>query len=142
MFTGSYEHTVDSKGRIIVPVKFREGLGESFMVTQGLDGCLFIYPMSEWEEFVKKLQAIPGTKEGRQLQRYFLASASEVEIDRQGRALLPSLLREKAGITKSVILVGVIGKIEIWDKDEWDKANTYKDMDEVAEHMAQFDLRF
>ena len=71
-----------------------------------------------------------------------MASASEVEIDRQGRALLPSLLREKAGITKSVILVGVIGKIEIWDKDEWDKANTYKDMDEVAEHMAQFDLRF
>lgn len=142
VFTGSYEHSVDTKGRIIIPSKFREELGERFIVTQGLDGCIFIYPMNKWEEFVEQLQKLPGNKEGRKLHRYFLAYATEVEIDKQGRALIPQGLRDMAEITKNVVLVGVIGKIEIWDKTKWEQENTYKDMDEVAERMAEFDLRF
>ena len=98
MFTGSYEHTVDAKGRLIVPSKFREELGEKFIITFGLDGCLYMYPMNKWEEFVTQLSALPGGRQSRELQRYFLASAVESEIDKQGRTLIPAVLREKTGI--------------------------------------------
>lgn len=143
MFTGSYEHSVDNKGRIIIPSKFREELGENFIITLGVDGCLFLYPMNKWEEFVLKLKELQTSKlESRQLQRYFLAYASEVEFDKQGRVIIPANLREKAEIQKNVILVGMIGKIEIWDKEKWDRNNTFKDMDEIAEKMAEFDISF
>lgn len=143
MFTGSHEHAVDNKGRIIIPSKFREELGEKFIITLGVDGCLFIYPMNKWEEFVLKLQGLQTSKlESRQLQRYFLAYASEVEFDKQGRVLIPSGLREKAEIQKNVILVGMIGKIEIWDKDKWDNNRSFKDMAEVAKKMEELDLSF
>ena len=89
MFMGTYEHGLDAKGRVIIPAKLREDLGESFVVTLGLDGCLFAYPMNEWEGFIEKLKELPGTKEARMLQRHFLANAAPCELDKQGRILVP-----------------------------------------------------
>ena len=135
MFMGEYNHSIDAKGRIIVPAKFREELGDEFVVTLGLDGCLFLYPNAEWEEFVAQLKQLPGNRQARQLQRYFLAGAVNCEVDKQGRILLPAVLREFAGIEKDAVLVGVGSRIEIWSKDKWMEANTFDDMEEIAEHM-------
>ena len=162
MFMGEYNHTVDAKGRLIVPSKFREQLGDEFVVTKGLDGCLFVYENTEWreqlgEEFVitkvldnclfvydnsewaaleEKLRALPITNTaGRKFSRFLLGSAATCEVDKQGRILLPSVLREFAGIGKDAVLVGVGSRIEIWNKDKWMEANTFDDMEEIAEHM-------
>lgn len=143
MFTGSYEHSVDGKGRIIIPSKYREELGDTFIVTKGIDGCLLIYPMNTWEDFVSDLSKLPGNKmEGRMIQRYFLASATEVELDKQGRALINASLRDFAGIGKNIVLAGLINKIEIWDKDKWDANVSDKDMDKMAEQMLEYNIRF
>lgn len=139
---GEYEHGLDEKGRIIVPTKFREALGEKFVLTLGTDGCLFIYPTEEWEQFVEKLKGLPGTKEARQMQRYFMAGAVECESDKQGRVMIPAKLREHAGITKDVVSVGVVNKIEIWSKERWDANNTYDSVDDIADHMSEFGLSF
>ena len=138
MFMGEYNHTIDEKGRIIVPSKFREALGDNFVVTQGLDGCLFVYSYAEWDNFVEGLKQLPGTKEARQLQRYFMAGAAACEVDKQGRILLPQVLREYADLKKEVVLVGVLSRVEIWDKDRW-LENTYDEdeMEEIAERMAE-----
>ena len=141
MFMGQYNHTVDAKGRVFVPSKFREALGERFVVTMGLDGCLFLYPNEQWEKFAEQLKALPGTKEARQLQRYFLAGAADLEVDKQGRILLPANLREHAALDREVIFVGVLGKIERWSEERW-KSNTFGDMDEAAEKMAEQGLVF
>lgn len=143
MFTGSYEHTVDAKGRLIVPSKFREELGEKFIITFGLDGCLYMYPMNKWEDFVNQLSTLRGDKDSRALQRYFLASAVESEIDKQGRTLIPATLREKVNIEKNVMIVGMMGKIEIWDKELWDNNNAeFGDINEIAERLAEYNLNF
>lgn len=142
MFMGEYNHTIDAKGRIIIPSKFRESLGDTFVVTLGLDGCLFVYPNSEWESFLTKLSSLPGSKEARQLQRYFLAGATECEIDKQGRILIPTKLRASASLDKDVVFVGVLSKIEIWSKERWEQNNIYEDMDDVAEHMSEFGISF
>ena len=141
MFMGQYNHTVDAKGRVFVPAKFREALGEQFVVTMGLDGCLFLYPQEQWESFAGQLQSLPGTKEARQLQRYFLAGAAELEVDKQGRILIPAHLREHAELNKEIIFVGVLGKIELWSEERW-KKNTFAGMDEAAEKMAEQGLVF
>ncbi len=141
MFMGEYNHTIDAKGRVIVPAKFREELGDKFVLTLGLDGCLFVYPDEEWENFVNKLRELPGSKEARQLQRYFMAGAVTCEVDKQGRILIPLKLREKAELCKDVVFVGIVGKIEIWSKERWEK-NTYDDMDTVAEHMSDLGINF
>lgn len=142
MFMGEYIHTIDAKGRIIVPAKFRESLGDAFVVTLGLDGCLFVYPNEEWQNFVTELKGLPGSKEARQLQRYFMAGAADCEVDKQGRILIPSKLREQAGLEKDIVFVGVLSKIEIWSKERWDNNNNYDNMDEIAEHMSEFGLSF
>lgn len=142
MFMGEYNHTIDAKGRVIVPAKFRETLGDEFVVTLGLDGCLFVYPDEEWKNFVSELKNLPGSKEARQLQRYFMAGAASCEVDKQGRILIPSKLREQAGLEKEVVFVGVLSKIEIWSKKRWEANNTYDNMDEIAEHMSEFGLSF
>lgn len=142
MFMGEYQHTIDQKGRAIVPAKFRDMLGELFVATLGLDGCLFLYPQEEWNHFVADLKNLPGTKEARQLQRYFLAGAAECEIDKQGRILLPAKLREQAGLEKEILFVGVLSKIELWSKERWDANHHYENMDEVAERMSEFGLHF
>lgn len=142
MFMGEFNHSIDSKGRIIIPSKFREGLGEEFVITLGLDGCLFAYSNEEWMKFVAKLQTLPGTKEARQLQRYFMACASACEADKQGRILIPQKLRESVGLDKEIVFVGVLNKIEIWSKERWDQNNYYEDVDSIAEHMSEYGISF
>ncbi|RDU25273.1 division/cell wall cluster transcriptional repressor MraZ [Anaerosacchariphilus polymeriproducens] len=141
MFMGEYNHTIDAKGRLIVPAKFRDKLGEEFVVTKGLDGCLFVYPQEEWKVFEEKLHSLPLTnKDARKFSRFFLAGAATCEIDKQGRILLPSVLREFAELEKDVVLVGVLGRIEIWSKSKWTENSAYDDMDEIAEHMEELGL--
>lgn len=142
MFMGEFNHSVDAKGRIIIPSKFREDLGEEFVITLGLDGCLFAYPDKEWSLFVEKLKTLPGTKEARQLQRYFMAGAAACETDKQGRILIPVKLRESAELEKDIVFVGVLNKIEIWSKERWDKNNDYDDVDAIAERMSEYGISF
>lgn len=142
MFMGEFEHSLDEKNRIIIPNKLREELGSNFVMTRGTDGCLFLYPQEAWQEFVNKLRSIPGTKEGRELQRIFMAGAAECEPDKQGRVMIPQKLREHAGILKDVVTVGVIDKIELWSKDRYESRTSDYDVDEMAEHMAELGLNF
>ena len=138
---GEYNHTIDAKGRLIVPSKFREALGDEFVVTKGLDGCLFVYDNKEWTAFEEKLKALPlMNKESRKFVRFFLAGAANVEVDKQGRILVPSVLREFAELDKDVVLVGVGSRIEIWSKTKWEDASEYDDMEEIAEHMSELGL--
>lgn len=138
MFMGEYNHTIDGKGRVHVPAKFRDALGDGFVVTKGLDGCLFVYPPDAWQAFEEKLQSLPLTnKNSRQFARFFLAGAASCEVDKQGRILLPQVLREFAGLEKEVVMVGVANRVEIWSKERWQECiDSYDDdMDEVAENM-------
>lgn len=136
MFMGEYNHTVDAKGRLIVPSKFREQLGDEFVVTKGLDGSLFVYENSEWKSLEEKLHTLPLTNaNARKFSRFFLAGATTCEVDKQGRILLPAILREFANIEKDAVLVGVGSRIEIWSKESWTAANVYDDMEEIAENM-------
>ena len=138
MFMGEYNHTIDPKGRLIIPAKFREALGDEFVVTKGLDGCLFVYANTEWNNFEEKLRTLPLTnKNARQFTRFFLAGAAACEVDKQVRILIPQVLREFAKLEKDVVLVGVASRIEIWSKEVWEESiSTYDtDMDEVAENM-------
>jgi MraZ protein len=142
MFMGEFEHSIDAKGRIIIPSKFREDLGEEFVVTLGLDGCLFAYPQNEWQTFSSELRKLPGTKEARQLHRWFFGKAAACEVDKQGRILIPSTLRESAGLEKDIVFVGVLNKIEIWSKEHWENNSNIDDVDAIAEHMTQFGISF
>lgn len=143
MFMGEYNHTIDAKGRLIIPSKFRDILGDEFVVTKGLDGCLFVYDNEEWARFEEKLKALPLTnKDARKFVRFFLAGAGSVEVDKQGRILVPSNLREFAALEKDVVLVGVGSRIEIWSKAKWDSEASFDDddMDDIAEHMSELGL--
>lgn len=141
MFMGEYNHTIDAKGRLIIPSKFREALGDVFVVTKGLDGCLFVYDNAEWNVFEEKLKSLPLTnKDARQFVRFFLAGAAEAEVDKQGRILIPNVLREFAQLNKDVVLIGVASRIEIWSKERFEGMAAYEDMDEIAEHMAELGL--
>lgn len=136
LFMGEYNHTIDTKNRVIVPSKFRELLGEHFVVTLGLDGCLFVYPNSEWESFVEKLNALPmAKKESREFKRYFMSGAAEVECDKQGRILLPESLRSRVGLKKDVVFIGVGNRAEIWSKEAWEGEAVFEDMDKIAEGL-------
>ena len=141
MYMGEYNHTIDAKGRLIIPSKFRDVLGDEFVVTKGLDGCLFVYDNAEWSAFETKLKALPlMNKESRKFVRFFLAGAASVEVDKQGRILLPAVLREFAALDKDVVLVGVGARIEIWSSQRWSEAAEYDDMDDIAEHMSELGL--
>ena len=141
MFMSEYNHTLDTKGRLIIPAKFRETLGEEFVISKGMDGCLFVYAGDDWNAFEQKLTSLPLiNKEARQFARFFLAGAATVEVDKQGRILLPAHLREFAGLEKDVVLVGVGSRVEIWSKERWLADGDYEDMDEIAEHMAELGL--
>ena len=136
MFMGEYNHTIDAKGRLIIPAKFRELLGTEFVLTRGLDGCLFIYPVDEWKAFEQKLRALPLTnKNARPFSRFFVAGAAMCELDRQGRVLVPQTLREFAGLEKDVVLTGNLDRIEVWSKEKWSENCDYDDMNEIAESM-------
>ena len=130
MFMGEYNHTVDAKGRLIVPSKFREQLGDEFVVTKGLDGCLFVYENTEWKALEEQLNALPLTNaNARKFSRFFLAGATTCEVDKQGRILLPAVLREFARIDKDAVLVCVGSRIEIWSRDNWNQSITYDYME-------------
>jgi MraZ protein len=138
---GEYNHTIDTKGRLIVPSKFREQLGNTFVITKGLDGCLFVYSNEEWKTIEESFRNKPLTsKDARKFTRFFFAGACDCEVDKQGRILIPSNLREYAGIEKDVVSVGVLNRVEIWSKEKWLDNGDYEDMDEIAEHMAELGL--
>lgn len=121
---GEYLHTIDPKGRLILPAKFREELGELFIVTKGLDNCLFVYAKEEWAILEGKLKQLPLAKpEARAFVRFFFAGAAEVECDKQGRVLLPTNLRDYAQVEKDVVILGVSNRVEIWSKSVWDSYN-------------------
>ena len=143
-FRGRFNHSVDAKGRVILPSKFREKLGEEFVMTVGLDGCLFVYPNEEWEVFAEQLSNLPGTAEGREFQRYFYENAVSCEIDKQGRVLIPADLRAAAGLTKDIVFIGMNKRIEIWSKERKaaSSALTPQDINQVADRMAEYGIRF
>lgn len=138
MFIGEYHHTVDEKGRLAVPVKFRAALKDGAVVTRGLDNCLFVYTMAEWQKLVEKVSALPFSQaNARAFQRLMLAGAMDVEIDGQGRILVPEYLRRYAKLGKEVVVAGLYGRLEIWDRASWEKyrKRTEKDSNDIAEKM-------
>lgn len=140
---GEYHHNIDQKGRLIIPAKMREGLGESFVITRGLDQCLFGYPLSEWADIEEKLKALPLTKkDARAFTRFFFSGATESEIDKQGRINLPSTLLQYAKLEKECVILGVSNRIEIWDKSIWEEyfAQSEESFAEIAENMIGFDI--
>ncbi|SCJ55315.1 cell division protein MraZ [uncultured Clostridium sp.] len=142
MFIGEYQHSLDSKNRIIVPSKLREGLGEKFIISKGLDGCLYAYPIDEWQKFEEKLKNLPLTnRDARAFVRFFVAGATEVETDKQGRGLIPANLREYAGIEKEIVTIGALNKVEIWSKEKWESYNESDiDFDSIADKMGDLGI--
>lgn len=143
MFMGEFQHSIDDKGRLIIPAKLRDGLGESFIITRGLENCLFIYPKSEWQQVENKLKGLPFTKKDvRAFTRLLLSGAIEVETDKQGRALIPNNLREFADLDKECVIIGVSTRVEVWSKQRWqeyfDKAD--QSFEDIAETIVDFEL--
>ena len=143
MLIGEYEHSLDTKGRLIMPGKIREDIGEKFIITKGLDGCLFGFSQNEWTNFEEKLKTLPLTnKNARDFVRFFLSGAIECEIDKQGRFLIAGNLREYATMEKEVIIIGVGTRIEIWNKEKWKSYNSDENIsaDEIAENMTMLGI--
>ena len=143
MFIGEFEHSVDVKGRIIMPSKLRENIGEKFIITKGLDKCLFAYSKSEWTNFEEKLKTLPLTnKNARDFVRFFLSGAVECEIDKQGRFLVPANLRTYANIDKEIVIIGVGTRLEIWNKESWNNYSSEENIsaDEIAENMTMLGI--
>ena len=136
MLIGEYEHSLDVKGRIIMPAKFRDDIGDKFIVTKGLDGCLFAFSKEEWTKFEEKLSTLPiSNKDARSFTRFFFAGAIDCELDKQGRFLISSNLREFAAFNKDVVIVGMNSRIEIWSKEKWEECNDNLSADDIAEKM-------
>ncbi len=140
MFIGEYQHSIDPKKRLAVPSKFRSELKNKVVVTRGLDKCLFVYPMKAWEEIAGKLGSMPvGEAATRSFVRLMLAGATDCEIDKQGRVLVPDYLKEYAGLDKNVIIAGLFNRLEIWDEKKWTeyKKHAEKNTDEIAEQLGK-----
>jgi len=136
LLIGEYEHSLDAKGRLIMPAKLREDIGEKFIITKGLDGCLFAFSLEEWKNFEQKLRSLPiSNKDARSFSRFFFAGAIDCEIDKQGRFLISSNLREFAELTKEVVIIGMDSRIEIWSKEKWKNTDDEISADEIAEKM-------
>lgn len=145
MFIGEYQHNLDAKGRITMPSKFREELGNTFYITKGMDGCLFVFPEEEWIEMDKKIKGLRlSRKDARGIARLFYAGAIDVSLDKMGRVLLPGNLRQYASLEKEAIIIGVSSRVEIWDKDRWQSYNDDDDFnyDMLTESMADLDIDF
>ncbi|NLK86064.1 MAG: division/cell wall cluster transcriptional repressor MraZ [Clostridiaceae bacterium] len=120
MFYGEFQHTVDPKGRIIIPAAFRDELKSKFMVTKGLEGCLFIFSMPKWDSLVEKIETLPlSNNKAREFSRFFFSSAAQCELDKHSRILVPQDLRSHAGLEKDISIVGVGNRVEVWNKDRW-----------------------
>lgn len=140
---GEFQHSIDDKGRLIIPAKFRDGLGASFVVTRGLDNCLFVYPRSEWETIEAKLKSLPFTRaDARAFSRFFFSGATECDLDKQGRANIPNNLREYAKLNRDCVVIGVSGRVEIWAKEVWEDytLNAADTFGEIAEKLVDLDL--
>lgn len=143
MFYGEYQHSMDAKGRVIVPARFRIGLGEKFILTKGLDDCLFMYSLDEWSNFEAKLKSLPLTNSSaRAFVRFFASGATECEADKLGRILIPSNLRQYANLEKDLYIVGVSTRVEIWDKERWENYTSDENLspDSVAEKMSELGI--
>ena len=142
MFMSEYNHSLDAKGRLIIPQKFREQLGAEFVLSRGMDHCLNLYTKESWETFIEKLSQVPelSNPDGRKVARFFIAGATTCEVDKQGRILIPSVLREFAKLDKDVVLAGVGNRIEIWDKKAWEEYNNYDDVESLAKSLEPFHI--
>ena len=143
MLLGQYNHNIDEKGRVSVPAKFREELGMSFIVTKGLDNCLFAYSKEEWSKFEEKLKTLPLTNpNARNFIRFFFSGATECEIDKQGRINLPQNLRDYAELTKEVTVIGVSTRVEIWNRNKWNNytSDENMDVDDIASKMSELGI--
>ena len=143
MFIGEYSHTLDAKKRLAIPAKVRKELGEAAILTRGLDNCLFLYPMAEWQKIMEKLSQLPvGQGNTRSFSRLMLAGAAEVEMDSLGRILVPDYLKDYAGIAARVTIAGVYNRLEIWDSERWQnyKADAEKNTDMIAEKLGELGL--
>ncbi|MCX6765844.1 MAG: division/cell wall cluster transcriptional repressor MraZ [Candidatus Moranbacteria bacterium] len=140
MFIGEYSHTIDPKKRLALPSKFRKELGAKAVVTRGLDKCLFVYPLKTWNELAAKLGTLPVGESGtRSFIRLMLAGATDVDVDRQGRILLPEYLKKYAALKKNIIVAGLFNRLEIWDERSWSsyKQKAEKNTDEIAEQLGK-----
>ncbi|MCE7794710.1 division/cell wall cluster transcriptional repressor MraZ [Salipaludibacillus sp. CUR1] len=143
MFMGEYHHNIDDKGRMIIPAKFRDGLGSTFVVTRGMDKCLFVYPEKEWQQLEQKLKTLPFTKkDARAFTRFFFSGAAECELDKQGRVNIASTLRSYAALDKECVVIGVSNRVEIWSKAIWEDyfAESEESFAEIAEGIVDFEL--
>lgn len=142
MFIGEYNHAIDSKNRMIVPAKLRDELNGRFVITKGLDGCLYVYPMEEWRKLEEKMKTLPLTnKNARAFVRFFFSGAAEIELDKQGRGLIPQNLKEYAEIEKEIVSIGVLSRIEIWSKKKWEEYNNSDiDFESIAENMSDLGI--
>ena len=143
MLIGEYEHNLDEKGRLIMPSKLRDDMGEKFIITAGLDGCLFGFSMSEWQKFEDKLKSLPITnKNARNFTRFFLAGATECEIDKQGRFLISAKLRMVASLEKETVIIGTGTRIEIWNKAKWEEQTSYDNIsiEEIEQNMQELGI--
>src|SRR5699024_4906787 len=143
MFMGEYQHNLDTKGRVIIPAKFREELGDNFVMTRGLDQCLFAYPMEEWKLLEQKLKKLPLTKkDARRFTRFFFSEAVESEVDKQGRINIPQPLRNYSDLEKECVIIGVSNRIELWAKDAWEEnlAESEESFADIAENLMDFDI--
>lgn len=137
MFMGEYHHSIDAKGRLIVPTKLRDDLGENFIVTRGLEGCLFVYPKNEWDKIITKYKELPDTKDRRYFMRIFLSGATICELDKQGRINIPGPLVQFGNLTKECIIIGVDERLEIWSRESWDKfiTDNESNLSEIADNL-------
>jgi len=142
MFMGEYNHTIDEKGRIVVPSKIREQLGHDFVVTRGLDNCLFIYPKNEWDNVINKYKELPNTKDARNFMRFFLSGATVNEFDKQGRINIANSLIKYANLKKDCVIIGVNERLEIWDKDSWEEfiSKNEENLSDIADKLFEIKL--
>ncbi len=143
MFIGEYKHTLDEKGRIAIPAKFRSALGKGGVVTRGLDSSLFLFPKEEWDKLARKLVSLPlGSSDSRAFARLMLAGAMDVEADKQGRVILPEYLRRYARMEKNIVIAGLYTRLELWDENAWEeyKQKSEKDVGGIAEKLGELGI--
>ena len=137
MFMGEYHHTIDEKGRLTLPAKIREELGSDFIVTRGLDNCLFVYPACEWTNIIEKYKTLPNTRDARNFMRFFLSGATEVNFDKQGRINIPTTLITYASLNRDCIIIGVNDHLEIWSNESWNSfvSSNEEHFSEIADNL-------
>ena len=142
MLMGTYSHSLDPKGRLIIPARLREELGDDFIITKNLDYCLAVYPKEAWERFIQKIEELPkiSSEPARRLRRFYFGTSMTMEVDKQGRILIPAGLRDYASLTKDVVLVGVDDHAEIWDAETWNRYNDDMDINDMMSDLSGLNL--